>query len=540
MGSFRAERPSSRRAQARSEPALALDSAPTRPAVDCGGVAADRRAFYSSNVTHPLGGKTSIAVGVMLVLLAVPYATPRLARYRVARAPWDKADLAAEAAEIAEAAKSPAPAPTQGETSLAASKNEATVTNALPEGPALAQPSAASLAKTKGSIAVDDPSGHALDAFYARLARTKKKEAGAVTRILHYGDSVLTSDYVSGTMRRKMQAEFGDAGHGFILVAKPWDWYFHNDVIQGATEGWSSSRVTGPFVKDLMYGLGGVSFTGSAGARSWYGTGTGQTYGKKVSRFDVYYLETPNGGDVDLEALIAGERKSERFSTKGETKTSRVRSFAVPDGEAKMTLKVVSGTPRLFGVALERDTPGVVYDSLGANGGRGELLGAMDAAHWKEQMALRDPALVILHYGTNESEMGVLNKEAYQKTLRALVEKVKSAAPKASILVVAPLDRAEKNESTGALRTKPIIKHLVESQQKIAAETGVGFWNTYEAMGGDGAMASWVKKGLAGSDLTHPSPQGGEILGDLLFKALTSGYEAWPGPKVAAPPPPTN
>jgi len=477
-----------------------------------------------------------MAIGVMLVLLAVPYTTPRLARLRVARAPWDKPDVAAEAEELAEAARMPAPVPTQGETALAASKNEATVTNALPEGPALAQPAAVNIAKDKGSLAIDDPSGHALDAFYTRLAKTRNKEPGAITRILHYGDSVLTSDYVSGTMRRKMQAEFGDAGHGFILIAKPWDWYFHNDVIQGNGDGWSSSRVTGPFNRDLMYGIGGVSFVGSPGAYSWYGTSAGQTYGKKVSRFDVYYMEAPSGGEIELKSAD----RSERFSTKGETKASRVKSFAVPDGEAKMSLKVISGTPRLFGVALERDVPGVVYDSLGANGGRGELLGAMDAGHWKEQMDLRDPALVILHYGTNESEVGMASRETYEKTLRALVEKVKGAAPKASVLIVAPLDRAEKNEKTGAMHTKPIIKKLVESQKKVAAEAGVGFWNTFEAMGGEGAMATWVKKGLAGSDLTHPSPQGGEVLGDLLYKAITSGYEAWHGSKGAGAPARTN
>jgi lysophospholipase L1-like esterase len=471
----------------------------------------------------------------MLVLLAVPYTTPHLARLRVVPAPWEKPDVAAEAAAMAEAAKGPAPAPTTGETSLAASKNEATVTNALPEGPALAQVSAADIAKGKGSIAIDDPSGHALDAFYARLARTKKKDAGAVTRILHYGDSVLTSDYISGTMRRKMQADFGDAGHGFILIAKPWDWYFHNDVIMGAGDGWSSSRIVGPFNKELAYGIGGVSFVGTPGAHSWYGTSAGQTYGKKVSHFDVYYMETPNGGEVELKS---GD-KSEKFSTKGEAKISRLKSFAVPDGEAKMTLKVVSGSPRLFGVALERDVPGVVYDSLGANGGRGELLGAMDAGHWKEQMDLRDPALVILHYGTNESEVGMASREAYEKTLRALVEKVKAAAPKASVLIVAPLDRAEKNESNGSMHTKPVIKKLVECQKKVAGEAGVGFWNTFEAMGGEGSMATWVRKGLAGSDLTHPSPTGGEILGDLLYKALTSGFEAFQASK-GGPPPTTN
>src|SRR5262245_31947372 len=93
--------------QARSGPPAALGSARIRK---CGGVDALGRAFYSSNVTHALGGKTSIAIGVMLVLLAVPYSTPRLARLRVAPAPWEKPDVAAEAAAMAEAPRT-APAP---------------------------------------------------------------------------------------------------------------------------------------------------------------------------------------------------------------------------------------------------------------------------------------------------------------------------------------------------------------------------------------------------------------------------------------------
>jgi hypothetical protein len=130
------------------------------------------------------------------------------------------------------------------------------------------------------------------------------------------------------------------------------------------------------------------------------------------------------------------------------------------------------------------------------------------------------------------------SREAYEKTLRALVDKVKGAAPKASVLIVGPLDRAEKNEPSGSMHTKPIIKKLVECQKKVAAEAGVGFWNTFEAMGGEGSMATWVRKGLAGSDLTHPSPQGGEILGDLMFKAVMSGFEASQG--KGGPPPTTN
>jgi lysophospholipase L1-like esterase len=496
-------------------------------------VDATPRAFYGSRVAHPLGGKTTIAVAVMLALLAVPYASPKLSRLRIARAPWDRE----QPTDVAAAQPSPTSTPllTQGETTLKASQNQATVTNALPDSPRIQELDPKVLAKTKGSLAVEDDTGKALDAFYMQLARTRAKKPGAVTRVMHYGDSVVTSDYITGTMRRKMQAEFGDAGHGFLLVANPWEWYFHNDVGHGASEGWRSSRIVGPLTGDGMYGLGGVTFTGATGASAWFSTSEKTSYGKKVSRFDVYYLETPNGGDVEVK--LAG--KTETFSTKGEGKASRVKSFSCDDGEAKLTLRVVSGSPRLFGVALERDQPGVVYDALGTNGGRSEHWGPMDAQHWADQMALRKPALVVLQYGTNESETGVISSEQYEKTLRSVIEKVKVAAPGASILVAAPLDRAETKEN-GAMRTKPIIKKLVASQRNAAKDTGVAFWNTFEAMGGEGSMATWVKKGLAGGDLTHPSPQGAEVIGDLLFKSLSTGFEAWLSrhPDAAAAPAP--
>jgi len=38
---------------------------------------------------HPLLGKTTAALSVMLLALAVPYASPRLRPLRIAHAPWD-------------------------------------------------------------------------------------------------------------------------------------------------------------------------------------------------------------------------------------------------------------------------------------------------------------------------------------------------------------------------------------------------------------------------------------------------------------------
>ena len=470
---------------------------------------------------NPLLGKTSQALLVMLAALALPYASPRLRRLRVVPAPWDAASAQEEA---------PAPAPpavaSAGEQALPASENTPTVNNALPTTSGATLPDIdPDVRDTLRTVAVEDPDGHALDAFFARLARTERGEPGAVTRILHYGDSTIASDYVSGTMRRRLQARFGDAGHGFILIANPWEWYFHNDVLHASDGEWKASRLAGPVAPDGMYGLGGVSFTSYGGGVAWFGTATRGDFGRHVSRFDLYYLEQPGGGDVELGVRGA---PPERLSTRGDAKVSRVRSVHVDDGEAKLTVRALGGGPvRLFGVALERDQPGVVYDALGSHAAMAVYWQRQDRAHWKDQLALRAPALVVFQYGTNESDLWKLDRDEYEQALAGLIDELREAAGGASILVVAPLDRAEDRD--GRLVTKRVILDLVAIQKRVALAHGAAFWNTFEAMGGEGSMARWVKARpqLGGGDLTHPTPLGAEVLGDVLSDALVAAFQRW-------------
>jgi lysophospholipase L1-like esterase len=479
---------------------------------------------------HPLFGRTTTAIGVMLIVLALPYASPRLRMLRVTPAPWDRAAPVSRFTASTEPGK---PAPTVGEQTLGPTTNEATVSNALPDKVEKSAGTGQASAKSEASPGIEDPTGHALDTFYASLAKTIAKEDGAVTRILHYGDSMITGDLISGTMRREMQAKFGDAGHGFILIANPWEWYFHNDVSHHASDGWTANRITGPLSGDGIYGLGGVSFHTAGEASAWFSTKSKGDFGLRVSRFDIYYLEQPWGGDVQI--LVPG-RPPEMLRTRGPKKVSRVHSVSVPDGPGQMTLHTWGdGDVRMFGVALERDVPGVTYDALGANGARIRLWDAMSTTHWADQFALRKPALVVLQYGTNESEDNDFKAETYEAALDRTLSKVQEATPDTSILIVGPLDRAEKGEG-GKLRTKPIIVRLVDMQRNAARAHRIAFWNAFEAMGGEGAMGRWVKASpqLGGWDFTHPTPLGAETIAGLLFAALNSGYAAYAASHRAA------
>ena len=243
-------------------------------------------------IAHPLLGKTTRTLAVMCAALAVPYATPRLEALRVTPAPWDThaagehADEGSEGPPPAGAASAPPPATERAGAACVGEHAH------HPQRPALRLGGdAAGDGPGRREDAADDrhrgPVGpRARSLLRAPGAHRAQGGESAVTRILHYGDSTIASDYVSGTMRRRLQARYGDAGHGFILIANPWEWYFHNDVFHASSGDWKASRLAGPIAVDGLYGLGGVSFTSYGGGAATFGTAAQGHYGKKVSRYD--------------------------------------------------------------------------------------------------------------------------------------------------------------------------------------------------------------------------------------------------------------
>ncbi len=365
-----------------------------------------------------------------------------------------------------------------------------------------------------------DASGKALDGFFRALTATAHKQPHAITRIAHFGDSIVVSDLVSGTLRRKLQSEFGDAGHGFMLVANAWPAYFHNDVTRFATAGWSVSRIVGPYAEDGLYGLGGVSFKAERNTLARFGTAKTGDFGKAVSHFVLDYLEDPNGGTIQVS--VDGAPKA-LVDTRGSTKKSAYFSVDVADGEHEFEIYTKSGVTRAFGVVLERDLPGIVLDALGVQGARIRFLDKQDDAHWAEQLVWRKPDLLIYEFGANESGDGFLYSMAdYHRTMKDVLAQGQRALPGSSCLVIGAMDRAAKSgDEIVSLRVIPAI---VAEQRSTAAELGCAFFDTYTAMGGAHSMPTWVRRGLGQADMTHPTAIGSEVIGNWVFRALMKSY----------------
>ena len=361
-----------------------------------------------------------------------------------------------------------------------------------------------------------DPGG-AMGHFYEALRRTDGKQPGAITRVLHYGDSPVTADSITADVRALLQTRFGDAGHGFVLIAKPWAWYGHRGVDLQA-RGWRISPATQARARDGYHGLGGVSFEGGAGA---FSTVTLADDGH--TKAEVDYLRQPGGGVFEVEAkgTTLGT-----VDTGGTAKEPGFAAFALPEGTESVTLRVTQGTVRLFGWTFEKNGPGVIYHSLGLNGGQIQaVLRYFEPEQWAGQLRHQRPDLVVINYGTNESVFPEYIERYYPDELRKVIARVKADVPEASVLVMGPMDRGER-DAGGDIVTVPVLPRIVELQREIAAETGCAFFDTFEAMGGAGTMRRWyeAQPRLVSADFMHPLPAGAAKVGGLLYGAMMRGY----------------
>ncbi|NOT63200.1 MAG: hypothetical protein HOP19_23570 [Acidobacteria bacterium] len=385
----------------------------------------------------------------------------------------------------------------------------------------MSQPTATPIPTSKPGE-IEDPSGKALHHFFNSL-RIVETQCGQA-RISHYGDSPITNDGITATVRRKLQKRFGDGGHGFVLAGKPWGWYQHDGVSLNAS-GWQSNAMW-MTRGDTLFGLGGANFTANAPqAFANIATSTTTEFGQRVAAFDIYYLAQPNGGDLLIE--ITGQ-PTQRISTARDAPRSAFHRVSVPTGSHKLTLKPAgNGAVRLFGVVLDAGERGVQYDSLGVNGAFiGLLSHYLDETHWREQLQHRQPNLVILAYGANESEYENWPMDQYAQDMREAVRRIRAALPEVSIMFVAPMDRGQRGPG-GTIITRPMIPKIVAAQRAIAAETGCAFFDTFTAMGGAGTVARWraARPLLMGGDYLHPTTEGAEVVGTLLYDALMRAYE---------------
>jgi len=414
---------------------------------------------------------------------------------------------------------------------------------------------------------LDAPAG-TLDGLFAGLAAAERADPDGRALVLFFGDSHTAGDSLTGRLRATWQQRFGDAGRGLVAAGKPpTRHYYQRDVHYGREGDWKAS-VGGAHGDTEPFGIVGLRVSSKGkGARMWVETCAECTVGASVGQFEILYYAAPDHGVLRYRVDDGAWQQIATKTSAIEPPNPARQVVPVPEGPHKLTLEQGGGgVVDLFGVVMERLRPGVIVDSLGVVGRR---LGSLRSWDWSvigDQLATRDPRLVVLQYGTNEADDPDLVLEDLARYYDDTILRIRAAAPTASILILGPpdmgvreagkaCDHMKKTPDAAAIpecewKTPPILPEIISVEHAAAIRNHVAFFDTFAAMGGADQMGPWAEADpkVAYKDRVHFTDLGYQRWADGLSGALLASYAAWrraqhlppTQPVVTPPPPPPN
>ncbi|MDR2086085.1 MAG: GDSL-type esterase/lipase family protein [Dysgonamonadaceae bacterium] len=175
----------------------------------------------------------------------------------------------------------------------------------------------------------------------------------------------------------------------------------------------------------------------------------------------------------------------------------------------------------LTGFIPEKDTPGIVYHSIGVNGA--SVPSYLDSEFFEDELRLIKPDLVIFGIGINDASGRNFTARSFIENYNLLIRKVKQVQSDCAFIFIT------NNDSFKRIRRRKYAVNLnglvvKDAFFKIAEENQGGVWDLFSIMGGVKSMQTWQSKGLAKSDKVHFTKPGYELLGDLLYNALIDFY----------------
>jgi lysophospholipase L1-like esterase len=372
----------------------------------------------------------------------------------------------------------------------------------------------------------------AMDRFFAKLTRTAARSATRPLRISQFGDSLVMGDDFTGELRRLLQAQFGDGGHGFFYIGNPDRPYGAAEVGFGVSEEWTVRTVVAGGSSNPLYGLAGAAFVTNGSPTFNASLRDGD---RPVDRVGVLYHARDTRGGFDVTG--DGQRFARDLTVaRG---SSGIEWVDLGVEARRVRVSRFRGDWIFFGAVLEHSGPGVVVDNLGMVSGRIHQLMKIGERHWQQQIGARGTDLASFFFGVNDAAEGngfAARSADYRAKYDGVLRRARGALPDGDCLVISILTRGDRRD--GRIVTYASVGQIAAVQQQSALAQGCGFWNAYAAIGGDEGARRWYDASprLLGGDLSHPTRTGYVRLGAMLYGTLASAYLAWIDRQIAGRP----
>jgi lysophospholipase L1-like esterase len=433
------------------------------------------------------------------------------------------------------------------------------------------------LAQDQTPVIGDGLSGaQELAPFFKALEEVKAGTRTRPVHIIQLGDSHTAADHITGALRARLQARFGEGGRGALPPGRPFAAYSPRQVEVSQSDGWrlDASFLPSNWTPSQKAAKPGQpapvdSAPGPYGLSGWrlVSTRPGATVtlsADSEAQFDhatVCALSGPGAGAI---MVNAGETY-ERIDLNAAATAPVCRSFAFKTRQAKLELTAVDAPVSLLSFATFRDGGGVALSNFGVIGITLADFAARDDQVMKAELAAYQPDLIVLAFGTNDGFQKGVDGAMYAAEVRRQIDRVKALAPGVSVLLLGPPDantvrpdipedgKADVGFACAPLSPSEIADYnalvaehnpilarwyppaalgVVRDAQRDAARTeGAAFWDWGARMGGpcSAHFLSQADPRLVRGDHIHFTTAGGELVADLLAQDLIRAYNAQEG-----------
>lgn len=379
--------------------------------------------------------------------------------------------------------------------------------------------------------ALDRP--ETLTRFFDALDAAGAGEGERPVHILQLGDSHTVGDMITASVRSRLQNSIGRGGRGVLPPGKPYALYQPRQV-ELFEQAWTAVT-PGP-------GSAAMAGVGLSGSRALiWGEGSSlriEAEGSAAfSRVVLCAATGPAAGTLTVRAGFSETAVSFTEPTSG----AACREVRLGEPVRSATIQGGGGAVELHSVATFAEGSGVAVSALGVIGATLRDLAVRDPAVVRAELDAWRPDLIVLGFGTNEGFDPFLDPDAYEPLLRGQIARLRTLAPQADILILGAPD-AQRAEGGGTCgdeaslwripRELPLVRDV---QRRVAADTGVAFWDWHARMGGDCSAhrLATAPEPLMRGDHVHFNSAGGDWIGQMLAEDLTAAWRARAAPAAA-------
>lgn len=331
---------------------------------------------------------------------------------------------------------------------------------------------------------------------------------GRLARIAVVGDSYIEGDIFTQDFRELMQSAYGGEGVGFVNMHSDFPG-FRRSVKQGG-KGWKTYLANKKDARRDYIDLAEQYAMPTGEATSTYQGTKAFTHTGSWAVSRMLFI-APEGAEISVKAGQS-DWQTHNIEASPDVKCIEVAS-------ATSDFQVKTSTRSLIGLGVWLDgLSGVSVDCMSSRGFSGITLTKVNPELCRQMSTDVDYNLIILEFGINALSASQSNYSLYCTRMVEVINHVRRCYPRADILLMGIGDRGMKRG--GAVVSMPTAAAMVSAQRDAARRAHCLFWDTREAMGGDGAVVEWCRSGLVNKDYIHMTHKGGARLAKALFAAV--------------------